>query len=271
MNESICNAAMQIIKSSNSEVEGLQPITNLDEYVGDGRPFIQIIPLTQRMSNSTTWGALSNVLSEDGHVTLYDSATRLRYLPEEKKVSYDVSLDRYAFGLRNRPVKTLVIDVARVDTVLKNSMSGVAAIFHPVCLSRRIDPCTVSFNYQSLRRKLMNVFENASFQDILLQSTPPAKSRTLFEWEVPLYCHCETPYIVEALTKCTSCKDWFHERCKSGNFKSREWKCRNCLLIQKVRAKKKRSVPSDAEVPHKTFKCTVEERAKNSSKVGTRS
>ena len=237
LNESICNAAMQIIRSSNSQVEGLQPIATLEEYIGDGRPFIQIIPLTQRMSNSTTWGTLSNVLSEDGRVTLYDSATRLRYLPDEKKVSYDVSLDRYAFALRNRPTNSLVIDVARVDTALKNSMSGVAAIFHAVCLSRRIDPCTVSFSYQSLRRKLLNVFENASFQGIDLQSTPRARSKTLFEWEVPLYCHCKTPYITEALTECTSCKDWFHERCESGNFQSKAWKCRNCLIIQ-ARAKK---------------------------------
>eukprot|EP00112_Aurelia_sp_Birch-Aquarium-sp1_P023018 Seg6701.2 transcript_id=Seg6701.2/GoldUCD/mRNA.D3Y31 product="hypothetical protein" protein_id=Seg6701.2/GoldUCD/D3Y31 len=261
LNESICNAAMQIIKSSNSQVEGLQPISTIEDYVGDGRPFIQIIPLTQRMSNSTTWGTLSNVLSEDGRVTLYDSATRLRYLPEEKKVSYDVSLDRYAFALRNRQINTLVIDVARVDTVLKNSMSGVAAIVHAVCLSRRIDPCTVSFNYQSLRRKLMNVFEHSSFQAIHLQSTPRAKSKTLFEWEVPLYCHCKTPYISEALVECTSCEDWFHERCESGNFKGRAWKCRNCTSNKRVKAVKKRSAPGDDEVPNKTSRCDFKEGA----------
>lgn len=107
----------------------------------------------------------------------------------------------------------------------------------------------------------MNVFEHSSFQAIHLQSTPRAKSKTLFEWEVPLYCHCKTPYISEALVECTSCEDWFHERCESGNFKGRAWKCRNCTSNKRVRAVKKRSAPGDDEVPNKTSRCDFKEGA----------
>ena len=72
----ICDAAMQIIKASKIDFAGLQNISALDNYVADGRPFIQIVPLRQSKSKSSTWGTLSNVFSKKGYVTLYDSATR---------------------------------------------------------------------------------------------------------------------------------------------------------------------------------------------------
>ena len=227
----LCDAAMQIIKASNNDFAGLQNISTLDDYVGDGRPFIQIVPLRQSKSKFSTWGTLSNVLSKKGHVTLYDSATRSYYIPSKREVRYHVSLDLYATKFRNLPLDELVIDVARVDTVNKNALTGTAAIFHAVCLSRKIDPCSIAFRYQALRRDLSRYFEKQSFKDARFHSTPRAKSTTLFEITVDLHCHCKMPYISEPMTDSLNCGKWFHERCETGNMATRAWKCKNCTIF----------------------------------------
>ena len=226
----LCDAAMQIIKASCNDFAGLQNISTLDEYVGDGRPFIQIVPLRQSKSKFNTWGTLSNVLSKKGHVTLYDSATRSYYIPSKREVRYHVSLDLYATKFRNLPLDELVIDVARVDTVNKNALTGTAAIFHAVCLSRKIDPCSIAFRYQALRRDLSRYLEKQSFKDAKFHSTPRARSTTLFEITVDLHCHCKMPYISEPMTDCLNCGKWFHERCETGNMATRAWKCKNCTI-----------------------------------------
>ena len=86
----ICNAAMQSIRSKTTNVAGMQPIDRIDAYLPDGRKFMQILPLCQKTSEVITWGTLSNVLSKEGHVTLYDAARRLRYVYQDKSVTYDV-------------------------------------------------------------------------------------------------------------------------------------------------------------------------------------
>ena len=77
---SICNAAMQLIRSNTATISGLQSIDKVEMYQSDGRKFIQIVPLSQKLSGILTWETLSNVVSEEGHVTLYDAARRMRYV-----------------------------------------------------------------------------------------------------------------------------------------------------------------------------------------------
>ena len=45
LTESICNAAMKVIKPTNSQLDCHQPISQLAGYAGEGKKFIQIIPL----------------------------------------------------------------------------------------------------------------------------------------------------------------------------------------------------------------------------------
>ena len=178
------------------------------------------------MSELATWGTLSNIFSQINNVPLCDSVTLLRYIPDEKRVSYDVSQDSYAYYRNSCPRDSLFIDVARVDPVNKNSMSCVVAIFHALCLSRGIDPSIVTFDYSALKRNLVDTFQRQSFDGINLQSTPGTRSKTLFACEEPLYCHCKVPYISEPLTECSGCNNWFNDRCESGCVKSRTWMCK---------------------------------------------
>ena len=187
------------------------------------------------MSELATWGTFSNISSQINNVTLYDSVTRLRYIPDEKRVSYDVSLDSYAYYRNSCPRDSLFIDVARVDPVNKNSMSGVAAIFHALCLSRGIDPSIVTFDYSALKRNLVDTFQRQSFDGINLQSTPGTRSKILFAWEVPLYCHCKMPFISEPLTECSGCNNCFHDRCESDALKVE----RGCVKVCRNKLKKR--------------------------------
>ena len=160
---------------------------------------------------------------------------RLRYVYKSKSVTYDVSLDGYAHRLIGSPQDNFTIDVVNVESVLKDSMSGIAAIFHALCLSREIDPTRVTFQYQQLRQKLVDIFDESSFESIAFESVPGRIRKVLFQWEVELYCHCREPFIEEPLIECISCKEWYHGRCETGNIDYEHWQCSNCK-----RAKRKR-------------------------------
>ena len=114
-------------------------------------------------------------------------------------------------------------------------MSGVAAIFHALCLSREIHPTRVTFQYQQLRQKLVEIFNESSFESIAFKSVPGRIRKVLFQWEVELYCHFREPFIEEPLIECISCKEWYHGRCETGNIDDEHWQCSNCK-----RAKHKR-------------------------------
>eukprot|EP00112_Aurelia_sp_Birch-Aquarium-sp1_P023783 Seg7227.2 transcript_id=Seg7227.2/GoldUCD/mRNA.D3Y31 product="HMG domain-containing protein 3" protein_id=Seg7227.2/GoldUCD/D3Y31 len=91
----IVNAAMSILKSENKIVGGLQAIRNANAFVGDGKPFIQIL-----QQNDSTWLTLSNVCSEKDKLTLYDTAQRLHFNAEDpKEIVYDDSLPAHALAL----------------------------------------------------------------------------------------------------------------------------------------------------------------------------
>ena len=168
-------------------------------------------------------------MSAAGHVTLYDAAVRLYRNDSKQEVRYHVSLEEYACKLLNTKRENIVIDVADVYPVNKNALSGVAAIFHALCLSMRVDPQMIHFPYQTFRKDLRDSFVAQSFQNIQSLGSPRLKPKTLFEINVSLYCHCKMPYVKEPMIECSYCKSWFHQRCETGDFESHQWKCKDCL------------------------------------------
>ena len=134
-----------------SEFYGLDSVSRLSDFVGDGRLFIQIVPLKQSRTGQTK----------------------------------------------------------------------VAVIFHALCLCRKLDPRRIHFQYQRLRRLLLESLENESFDNVSISSSPGPIPKALFEINVRLYCHCDMPYTKEPMTKCCVCDSWFHHRCETGHLKKR--------------------------------------------------
>ena len=240
----IVNAAMSILKSENKTVGGLQSILNANSFVGNGRPFVQIL-----QQNDSTWITLSNVCSEKDKLTLYDAAQRLHFSVEDpKEIVYDDSLPAHAQNLSgNVLLQKLVIEIAATQQTGKDADTGIASIFSAVCLCRGLDPKNVVFHFKSLRKILLECIEKESFAGVHFNSSPKKSVKPKFVIEVDLYCHCNMPesgYMIE----CPNCKRWYHELCESGDYDSAKWVCKNCLKGMNVSHNKmhrKRKRPLD--------------------------
>ena len=235
------DAASTLMHSEFSEFYGLDSVSRLSDCVGDGRLFIQIVPLKQSRTGQTTWAVLSNVFSVKDSVDLYDSSTRSYYVHEKREVRYHVSLEVFAAKILRTTSKQFQINVVKVTKVNKMAQTGVAAIFHALCLCRKLDPRRIHFQHQRLRRLLLESLENESFDNVSISSSPGPIPKALFEINVRLHCHCNMPYTKEPMAKCCVCDSWFHNRCEKGLFKEENWKCCNCSKNQEPsKSKRKR-------------------------------
>ena len=96
-----------------------------ENYVGDGRPFIQIIKI--RHLSNCLWATITNILSPNGHVSLYHCLQRFHLRGSE--IRDDLSLLDYAARFRGYKMNELIIDVMDVTSALKDTYSEVTAIF----------------------------------------------------------------------------------------------------------------------------------------------
>eukprot|EP00795_Rhopilema_esculentum_P004137 gene4136-20321_t len=238
------NAALSILKSECKEFAGMHDMHLLPNCQGDGRKFIQILELRLRQKN-IHWGTISNVLSGEHDIVLYDSATRTNFDTERRQVRYPVIIEDLACRLRNLPLDKMGIIVADVDTVKRDCNTGVAAIFHAVCLSRKADPKKVHFNYSFLRKLLIKCLENGTFKINSFDGTPRSQYRKkdLYQINVPLYCHCKMPDMNLPMTKCSSCTKWFHDKCEEGDKQNPNWLCKGCFAEISLSPKRQSSSP----------------------------
>ena len=142
-----------------------------------------------------------------------------------------MSLEKYSAILNKKCKNSFLIDVVRVDQVHKESLTGIASVFHAVCLGRGLDPSTVRFDYQSLKRNLVQCLECGSFNMVDFKGSQAAKAKVLFEIPVNIYCHCNIPELDDVSVECSMCKRWYHGKCEKGDFANRHWKCKSCRKI----------------------------------------
>ena len=98
MNVAIINASSKLIKEENPALAGLLPIVGTGNYISDGRLFALLLKITE-----SHWITMSNVLTAQCHVSIYDSAQRLHYKRESKDIRYNVYFELDACSLRARP------------------------------------------------------------------------------------------------------------------------------------------------------------------------
>eukprot|EP00794_Sanderia_malayensis_P020973 gene20973-23030_t len=221
------DTATILIRKINPKIGGLYFIEDdLKHVKGD---FIQIIPLSSRDKNSTEWGVLSNVFSNKGHVTLYDSTIRLHYKHKTREVRYNVALEKYAATLYSGNADNLTIQVADVEQFKKDNHSGIAAIIHAIKLAKGLDPRSMKFNYKSLRRTLINDLSVNTFENIeKYHESPRHHKGHKYEIQVALYCTCRMPDLGTQMISCKSCEKWYHWECVGLSEENIAWSCNTC-------------------------------------------
>ena len=224
--DDIIDNATQIIYDSSADYAGLVSIDIAENYVGDGRPFIQIIKI--RLLSNCHWATISNILSPNGHVSLYDCLQRFHLRGSE--IRYDVSLLDYAARFRGYKMNELIIDVMDVTSALKDTYSDVAAIFFAVCLAKKIDPQFICFDYRNLSKKLPNCLEDHSFEKFEFDEYSRTSSGVKYKINADIYCHCQMPDVGTSMTQCCNCLEWYHNSFECGDFSDESWKCANCTL-----------------------------------------
>ena len=226
LNAAIIDASSQLIRQENKELQGLLPIVPSGGYKGNGGLFVQILNCIGTVGNH--WITVSNVFTEHGNVSIYDCSMRLNYKSSIKEIRYHVSIELDASNLRGLPDDHMTLYVEDTTQVTKNSDSGIAAIMFALAIARGRDPQTIHFNYRQIRRKLIQCFNEASFNCIRFDDSPRKKWRRKFEFLVPLYCHCNNPDMGDKMTCCSTCSKWYHASCEEGDFSHKDWKCKTC-------------------------------------------
>ena len=223
VNAAIINASSRLIRQENNIIEGLLPIVEPGGYKGNGGLFVQIFKVSENH-----WITMSNVFTDYGNVSVYDSAMRLNYRWESKEIRYDVAIELDACNLRCLPHPNMMLYVEDTMQVKKDADSGIAAIMFALAIARGRDPQTINFNYKLMRKKLIECLSNSNFNSITFDDSPRRQWKRKFEFSVALFCHCNKPDMGDPMTICGTCAKWYHMSCEDGDFRSDDWKCRNC-------------------------------------------
>ena len=223
INAAIVNASSKLIRQENKALGGLLPIGPTGSYKGNGESFLQILRV-----NNDHWVTMSNVLTEYGNVSIYDSAMRLHYRHNSKEIRYNVSIELDACNLRALPEKTMTIFVEDTLQVKKDSDSGIAAIVFALAIARNLNPTTINFKYKQLRKRLIECFENLTFKSITYDASPRRQLKRKFEFTVPLFCHCNKPDFGDCMIECSTCGNWYHMGCETVKADIKDWKCKTC-------------------------------------------
>lgn len=85
-----------------------------------------------------------------------------------------------------------------------------------------------------MRKRLIQCFANFNFNSITFDDSPRRQWKRKFEFPVSLFCHCNKPDMGDLMTYCGTCAKWYHMTCEDGDFKSHDWKCKNCSDSGKI-------------------------------------
>ena len=265
VSSSIINAAMGVMRRDFQNVEGLHQISDILTVWGSGNRFIQIIPLNDS-KKYTDWGTLSNMVSSDKQIHLYDSLLRNHLSNNKRECKYDISIEAYAARLRHPKNDKFEIHVADTVSSLRDSDSGIAAIFFALCLCRKMDPQVTYFNLKNLRKHLIKALRSKTFEGIQFVNSPRESSGTKFIIKPSFYCHCNLPDMKTKMICCSSCKSWYHCDCEE-DIHSSPWLCRKC---KKLKRPIKIVLSDSDEYDNMTLLARSHKKAKRGIKATTR-
>ena len=214
VNAAIINASSRLIRQENNIIEGLLPIVEPGRYKGNGGLFVQIFRVLENH-----WITMSNVFTDYGNVSVYDSAMRLNYRWESKEIRYNVAMELDACNLRCLPHHNMMLYIEDTVQVKKDADSGIAAIMFALAIARGRDPQTINFNYTLMRKKLIECLSNSNFNSITFDDSPRRQWKRKFEFSVALFCHCNKPDMGDPMTICGTCAKWYHMSCEDGDFR----------------------------------------------------
>ena len=200
LSDTVITAAQQLILQQFPLMAGLQDPAvhqSLSFEVLRGE-FVQII-----IVGGCHWCTISNVGCDDGVVNVYDSMYP----------SVSSSTLKLIASLMFSPAKQLVVRMMDVARQQNGSDCGVLAVSFAYDICSGKDPCSVKYDYKSIRQHLVDCLEKCCISRFPIvgerRSTGVNNTQS-----VDLHCSCRLPEeIGDKMAECDMCKTWYHQHC----------------------------------------------------------
>ena len=236
INDRIIVAASKLMRKVNSEVNGLNDLALAEKYgyviTADNERFVQIINVRK-----VHWITLSNIQSDLDQVFIYDSLMSLNVRGEDK-ISFPINVEQTACQLLRPNWNYLEMCVVDVQQQQGGKDCGLFAILFAVALCLGKNPIQSNVKQSMLRTSIIDCFEKRDINPLLdavsFRENSTNTNTILYQWDCKVYCHCRMPDDGNLMVPCSSCKEWFHGSCESGDFEDSEWVCTKCDKKQKM-------------------------------------
>ena len=215
------SAYQRLLKKSFPCQHGLQDTCLLSKgkWLSIPTDFVQVIFIA-----SGHWACLSNKLSSDGSVDLYDS------IP-----SIGSSVIKQVCAILKSQESKVSINIVNVQMQAGGSDCGLFAVAMATDLCRGVDPYNLHYHQEQMRPHLKMCFERLTITSFPASLQSSKKQRLLHTETVDIYCICRFPEQLP-MANCDICEMWFHSECV--NVPSRvfedentSWICPTCMYM----------------------------------------
>ena len=215
------SAYQRLLKKSFPCQHGLQDTCLLSKgkWLSIPTDFVQVIFIA-----SGHWACLSNKLSSDGSVDLYDS------IP-----SIGSSVIKQVCAILKSQESKVSINIVNVQMQAGGSDCGLFAVAMATDLCRGVDPYNLHYHQEQMRPHLKTCFERLTITSFPASLQSSKKQRLLHTETVDIYCICRFPEQLP-MANCDICEMWFHSECV--NVPSRvfedentSWICPTCMYM----------------------------------------
>lgn len=196
------SAAQNLLKQIFPEQRGLQDTCQLASKKWYDLPneFVQIVHVQPRH-----WACVSNKLSEDREISLYDS---MHTVPDDQS-----SIVAQVCTILNSEDSDVVINVIDVQMQCGMSDCGLFAIAMATDLCYGLDPFRKCYCQDQMRQHLKKCFDQFSITPFPTKpSLQKKRNRVLLSLTVDIFCICRQPERMP-MVECDYCNVWYHDDC----------------------------------------------------------
>ena len=195
-------------------------------------------------------------------VFIYDSLINLNVKGD--KISFPIRVEQTTCQLLRTNLDFINMRVVDVQQQRGGRDCGLFAIIFAVALCLGKDPIQSVIKQTMLRKALTDCFEQKDISTLLdavsFKPNPSNTNRILYQWVCKVLCHCRMPDDEELMVPCSSCRQWYHGSCESGDFLDPQWICIKCnkkrklAELQQAKKKKKKKKKKEFSALRQTAK-----------------
>ena len=171
-----------------------------------------------------------------GEVFIYDSLINLNVKGD--KISFPIRVEQTTCQLLRTNLDFIDMRVVDVQQHRGGRDCGLFAIVFAVALCLGKDPIQGVIKQIMLRKALTDCFEQRDISTLLdavsFKPNPSNTDMILYQCVCKVLCHCRMPDDGELMVPCSSCKQWYHGSCESGDFLDPRWICIKCNKKRKL-------------------------------------